>query len=271
MFNDNFHWDTCRRYYTYFAALFSQVYVDRDQGSDQTQVNSRMKVPLHFAKMEHALERVQEDPSIIRQDAIVLPAMSFDMVDCKPNMSRHQPSRNRQAASIPADPNNFMVMHVPVPYDFHFRVSVLVKNINDGLKIIEQICPYFSPDYTASLELIPDMGIYQDVPVVLQSVAMDFDVPSDYKTRVTYIWVLDFVLQGVLFGPEKKWPVIKFANVDFFVADQPNTVVLAVTSQPGLTANGQPTSDLANTVPYLTINVTSDYGYVDLVNNHIIR
>ena len=230
MFQDNYTHDSCRRYHTYFAALFSSVYIDRELSDGS--IAARFKVPLHFAKIEHALERVQEDPDITRPEAIALPAMSFDMIDAKYSPERHQATRNRLAGQIQGDPNRFDVMHVPVPYDFHFRLSILIKNIDDGLKIIEQILPYFAPDYTANLEMIPEMGIFQDVPVVLESTSMDFDVPNDYKTRVTYIWVLDFNLQGYLYGPIKKWPVIKFANVSFGVAGS-NSIFLTVTSQPG--------------------------------------
>lgn len=271
MFKDNFHHDTIRKYYTYFAALFSNVFVDRTLPDGETA--SRIRIPLHFAKMEHALERVLEDPSIDRPDAISLPAMSFDMIDMKYAPSRKQPTRTWASVVLPNDPNHLNVMFVPVPYDFHFRLSVMVKNINDGLQIVEQITPYFSPDFTAKLDIIPEMGIVQDVPLVLESCTMDFNVPSDYKTRVTYIWVLDFVLQGALYGPEKKWPLIKFSNVNFFIWDGTNNpnndVVLTMTSQPGLTANGDPTTDPAQSIPYLQISITDNYGYIDLANTTI--
>ncbi len=267
MFKDNFHHDTIRRYYTYFAALFSNVVIDREL--DDGSLTARFKVPLHFAKMEHALQRVNEDPEHTRPAAIVLPAMAYDLIDMKYNGARHQASRNRQAVYLPDDPNKFAVMHVPVPYDFHFRLAIMVKNIDDGLKIIEGICPYFTPDYTARLEMIPEMGVYQDVPVVLESAAMEFEVPQEYKERVTYIWVMDFTLQGYLYGPIKKWPVIKFANISLFIdgAGTANTPVLTVTTTPGLTANGESTTDPAETVDYLTISVNDPYGYVTQVNN----
>jgi hypothetical protein len=268
LFNDNYDHGIIRKYVAYVGALFSNVHIDRtlEDGS----LAARFKVPLHFAKMEHALQRVLEDPTTgMRPEAIVLPAISYDLIDMQYAANRHQQSRQRSSIELQDDPNKLGVMHVPVAYDFHFRVSALVKNINDGFKIIEAIVPYFSPDYTATLELVPEMGISTAIPLVLESTALEFEVPKEYQTRVTFILVLDFVLQGYLYGPEKKWPIIKFANVGFHIDTgsefQANATVLTVTTQPGLTANGEPTSDINETVPYLTIAISDDYGYIERV------
>lgn len=268
MFSDNYDHGIIRKYIAYVGALFSNIHIDRTL-EDGT-LAARFKVPLHFAKMEHALQRVIEDPTHgDRPEAIVLPALSYDLVDMQYDGSRHQQARQRSSIELSDDPNKFGVMHVPVAYNFHFRVSALVKNINDGLKIIENIVPYFSPDYTATLELVPEMGISTQIPLVLESSALEFDVPKEYQSRVTFILVLDFVLQGYLYGPEKKWPIIKFANVGFHMDTgsqfQANQTILTVTTQPGLNANGQPTTVLAETVPYLTIKVSDNYDYIERI------
>lgn len=265
MFTDNYTHGIIRKYVAYMGALFSNVHIDRTLADGS--LAARFKIPLHFAKVEHALERIQEDPDGTRQDAIALPAMSYELVDMVYAGDRHQMTRVKTSVPLTDDPNSLGVMHAPAPWDFHFRVAVLVKNINDGLNVVEAVVPYFTPDFTAQLELIPEMGISHNIPVVLQSAAMELEVPPDYKTRVTNIFVMDFVLQGYLYGPEKRWPIIKFAEIDLFVDDgngyDMTQRVAVEKTQPGLTAGGLPTTDINQSVPVLTIRVTDNYGYIE--------
>lgn len=260
-----------RKYHAYFGALFSNVHIDRNVQSNG-ELSARFKVPLHFGKVEHALERVIEDPTIDRPDAIVLPALSWDFLGMKYSPSRHIPTRNRFVYQS-SDPSKANVLHTPAPYDFAYQLGILVKNYDDGLKIVEEIVTYFQPDYTTKLELIPEVGLVQEIPVVLESVDMDYQVPDDYKTRVSFVWTLNFVLQGYLYGPEKLWPLIKFANIDLGIAPNitvsdfsTNTVVVIATVSPGLTANGQPTSNAALSVNALSIPLSANYGYIETSN-----
>ncbi len=266
MFTDNFFHDTMTKYMTYFGAMFSNVFLDRTLTDGE--LAARFKVPLHYASVDRALDRIADDPHDSNPEAIVLPAMAFNLVDLKYNGERHTQTMNRFSVSD-TDPNLFGVLHAPSPWDFHFQLAIMVKNQKDAFRILESIVPYFTPDYTAHLELVPEMGLSFDTPVVLENMAMDYDVPADYKTRVTYIWVLDFTLQGYLFGPEKKWPVIKFASVDIGVATGNGNIATSVrlSSQPGLDANNNPTDSLADTIPYTEISVTSNYDYVNTTNN----
>lgn len=267
MFADTVNHDIIRKYIAYFAAIFSNIHVTRTQ-PDGTLIK-KLPVPLHFAKMEHALQRVNEDPDLTRPDAIVLPAMSYDLLDLAYASGRHNATRNRFAVPLSDDANKLGVMHAAAPYDFHFQLSVLVKNITDAFDIIEEIAGYFTPDFTAKLELVPEMNVWHEIPVLLQQTALDFDVPKDYKERVTYIAVFDFVVQGVLYGPEKKWPLIKFSNVSLMVDGgagyDSNRAAFSVSTKPGLDANGNPTTNAAASVDYMTIRITDNYDYVEVI------
>lgn len=265
MFQDAPNHDLIRKYIAYFAAVFANVYVRRNSLTDGSEL-ARIKVPLHYAKVEHALERVIEDPNIDRKDAIVLPAMSYSLENLAYANDRHNATRNRFAVKLAGDPNRLGVMHAAAPYDFHFQLGVLVKNQADAFDIIEEIAAYFTPDFTATLQLIPEMNVTHEVPIVLEQTALDFQIPKEYEQRVTYMAVFDFVVQGFLYGPEKKWPLIKFANVSINVDG--STPALSAITTPGLTANGQPTSDANSSVNYLTIYVDDDYGYVETVRQN---
>jgi hypothetical protein len=264
MFDDGFYHGTIRRYHAYFAALFSNLFITR--ATEDGTKTARIRVPIHYARRDKMLTRVQEDPNIDRKDAIFLPVMAFEMINTQYRGERKAQTMGRMVKKVDDDPNQFWVTYASVPYDFHFRLSVLVKNADDGLKVIEQILPYFTPDLTARLQLVPEMGIEHDVTLVLNSVTPEDDIGPNYRDRITRIWVLDFTLQGYLYGPAKKSPVIKFANVEFNSMTSDDTMgepFLRVTTRPGMTANGQPTTDPNETVPYLEISVDDDYDFID--------
>ena len=62
---------------------------------------------------------------------------------------------------------------MPVPYNVEFQLYVMAKQSDDALQIVEQILPYFQPDYTVTINDNTDMGIKRDVPLVLNSVGYE--------------------------------------------------------------------------------------------------
>ena len=112
-----------------------------------------------------------------------------------------------------------------------------------------------------------------DIPVILNNIGYSDTYDGEYQKRRAIIWTLDLTLKGYIYGPVKKSGVIKFVQTNFYippVADGQlatvvgnTTVAEYVTVQPGLTANGQPTSNANNTVAYTLINVDDDYGYIN--------
>jgi hypothetical protein len=191
---------------------------------------------------EQVLVRLREDPRIDRPAQIVLPSMAFELDGVEYNPDRKLPTLNKITAKSD-DRNRVKYQFVPVPYDYTFNLYILVKNAEDGTKIVEQILPMFTPEFTATLELIPEMGIRQDIPIVLNTVEpINAFKDESYKEHRAYIWTLSFTLQGYLYGPVKQNPIIKFTTATFY-ADSDAAPFEQFFQTPGLTADGQPTTD----------------------------
>ena len=155
---------------------------------------------------------------------------------------------------------------------------MLVKNAEDGTKIIEQILPYFTPDWTASVHLVPDMEDDPwDIPIILNSVSTEDTYEGNFETRRAIIWTMEFTLKGYLFAPTKRigsgdgtdGGIIKYIDVNFrptanvTTANTTNTAdTETVHVYPGLTTNGQPSSDPTNTIPWPSINADDNYGFI---------
>lgn len=264
-----------RKYIVVFGRIFSDIQIERTIAGDRTQI---LTVPLTYAAKEKMLTRVETDPNIDRQTAIILPVMSFEINGIRYDGGRKLPTVNRISTAI-ANDNKLNFMYNPVPYNIDMRLHVYVKNNEDGTKIIEQILPFFTPDWTIAMNLIPEMDITQDIPVVMNNVSFEDTYDGDFKERRAIIWTLDFTIKGYFYGPVRTSGIIKFVNTNIHIATT-NTSAQSVgvtkasarvTIQPGLLANGSPTSNSSLTIPYSEINIEDDYGFVTIITDPIIN
>jgi hypothetical protein len=167
----------------------------------------------------------------------------------------------------------------PVPYDMTFQLYIMVKNAEDGTRIIEQILPFFAPEWTATLNINPDLGVKYDVPVILNSVKSQDTYEGTFETRRALIWTLTFTMRGYLFGPTKQGKIIKQVEVnlldgrgqtiDQMVANTSLLNTVEITIIPGLTANGEPTSNASLSIDKSEIESTDDYGFITDIQENI--
>jgi hypothetical protein len=271
MFGQQFYFQTIRKYVSLFGALFDDIIIERTDKNGHT--SAIIKVPITYAPKEKMLARLQQDPNIDRPTAtLTMPFMSFEMTDVRYDSDRKLKTIQRTANQLTSDRSSLQYQYNPVPYNFGFRLYIMVKNIEDGTKIVEQILPYFTPDFTVTVELIPSMNELKDIPIVLHSIDQQDNYSGNFTERQSLIWTLEFVLKGYLYGPIKTTPIIKYAIVNYYTPEAPDgslqdaigvaNAVSQTIDQPGLTANGQPTSNVAASIPVSQIQVTDDYGYV---------
>ena len=262
-----FYFSSIRKYIILFGTLFNGIYISRTDKNGN--VNLVERVPITYGPKDKMLSRVVQDPNIDRPTATYpLPMMAFEMTGFDYDGSRKLQTINRIAVVDPDDKSKNKYQYMPVPYNINFQLSVLVKNAEDGNKIVEQILPYFTPDWTTTVHLIPEMNVTMDIPVVLNRVNLEDVYEGDFKERRSMVWNLDFTMKAYLYGPVKTSKVIKFSNTEFFVvkgdivANTSNPVVSYIQVQPGLTANGKPTSNSSLSIPVANIVATDDFGYV---------
>ncbi len=256
-----FYFSTIKTLVTYFGNCFNDIYITREN-DNQTQI---IKVPVQYSKKDKMMVRVDADPDLNRPVAMVSPRIGFAMT----GMSYRQRDKlnivNRTVRKDDTNVNKFKRQYTPVPYDFFFEVYVYVKNTEDGLKIVEQILPFFTPEWTATINIIPEMDVKLDVPIVLEGVQQDDTYDSDYEERRSIIWTLRFKVMGALYGPVVSKPIVKVSNTNFYVSTETldnKDAIGRITVTPGLDANGNPTTDANTTIPWNEISVDDNFGYI---------
>jgi hypothetical protein len=138
----------------------------------------------------------------------------------------------------------------------------MAKYSEDATKIVEQILPFFKPEFTVTAKMIDTMDTSLDIPIILNSISSEDTYEGSYDERRAIIWTLQFTLKGYYFGPISNKKIIKFVDVNSYTTLTATTPVMDVQVRPGLTANGQPTTVLANSIPYANVNIDDDWAHI---------
>lgn len=201
-----FYHRTIRKYVSLFGSLFNDIFYVRET-TDRIQ-KERQKVPISYAPKEKFISRLFGDPTLTKSIATTLPRMSFEMVGMRYDQARKQQStiRHRTPSANNSHPQS---QYVGIPYEFDFNMSCYVRNIEDGLQIVEQILPFFLPDYTITAQVSEEMDIVKDIPIILKSCAEKIDYEGKFEDGTRLItWDFEFTLKGWLFGPVSNSAII---------------------------------------------------------------
>lgn len=259
MFGTQFYNETTRRYTAIFGTLFNDITITRNDNSD-TQIQ-RMKVPLSYGPSQKFLARLDQDPDL-NAPAMVLPRMSFELMDMTYNGERKLPVLQRNSVPTSANTSIYSSVMSPAPYDLEFQLNIMTKYSEDALKIVEQIIPYFKPEFTPSVKVVDDLEYYLDVPIVLNSITHEEVYEGDFTERRAILWTLSFTMKGWYFGPTQSKKVIKFVKVNMYANTAQANADMIVTTQPGMTANGVATTDINETIDWSLISGDDDWDYI---------
>ena len=213
MFGNHFYHETTRRYVAVFGTLFNDIEITRKNNSGSA--IQKIKVPINYAPMQKILAKLEQDPNLNSPSAITLPRMSFEITGMNYSAERKLTSLTKQVKGTPTSAGSVTTMFTPAPYDIEFQLNIMTKYNEDGMKIVEQILPFFKPDCTVGVKMIDDLG-YIDIPVVLTSVSQEDTYEADFQTRRALIWTLNFTMKGYFFSPTQVKKQIKFVDVDFY-------------------------------------------------------
>ncbi|AGR47749.1 hypothetical protein PHIM7_84 [Sinorhizobium phage phiM7] len=250
--------ESLKKYTAIFGTLFNDVIISRK--NDAGVVEKRFKVPIDFAPYQKFLIKLKQDPDLNKPAAIQLPRMAYEITSYAydaENKIGNQGFRTRN--------NTGSVRYTGVPYNIEFSLYILTKYIEDGNKIVEQILPFFRPDWTSTVQFFPDDPTYLiDVPLVLNSVTQEDAYEDSFEERRVIMWTLNFTMRAQFFGPNIQRKLIKFVKVDTYPKLEDNDVLpdSRITVQPGMDADGNPTTDINSTIPYLQIDPDDDWAYI---------
>ena len=210
--NKPFYHQLTRKAVVLFGRLFDDITLVRKNDQTGAETN-RFLVPIIYSPKEKMVTRIFSDPDLLRQVQTILPRMGFEITGITYDATRKQNSLLRGAKSNTS--THVTSMYMGVPYDINFQLNIYARNIDDGTQIVEQILPFFNPDFTVTTNMIPDLGFLKDVPIILNNISNDIQYEGDFDT-VRYVnWTLNFTMKMNYYGPISYPKIIRtvYANI----------------------------------------------------------
>jgi len=211
MFGNHYYNQSLRKLTIAFGQIFNNILVQTKNKTGG--VTGRMRVPLAYAPKEKFIQRLDQQSDLNnREFATVLPRMGFEITGLAYDGSRKL-TRVQKRVKV-KDDNTLNYNYTPVPYNISFNLYTFTATAENGLQIVEQILPYFQPDFTVTINAVPDLDIKTDVPIILNNVQYEDTYDGSFTTRRAVIYTLGFTAKTYLYGPMSNSKIIRKATVD---------------------------------------------------------
>jgi hypothetical protein len=221
MLGSHFYNEAIRKTVVGFGTIFNNIEIQRKDPQTKDVIEVQ-KVPLAYGPKDKFLSRVEQNPDPTPgqpYEYMRIPRMYFEMTKINYDSARKVSPIQKYRNIIADNGNEVRVQYVPVPYNIDFELGVLVKSQDDGLQIVEQILPYFQPNFNITINFIPDMNEKKDVAIVLNDVDLDDSWDGEYANRRSIIWTFQFTAKSYIYGPFNQADIIRKAIIYETVGD----------------------------------------------------
>lgn len=272
LYNEYFYHKTIFKSVATFGTLFNDITVKRKTSNGNTV--KELKVPLSYGPRSKFLSKIEETG---KNTAITLPRLSFEMSGFSYDSQRKLNSLGVRYNKT--ETGSEKSMYNPVPYNIGFSLNVYVEHFDEGLQIIEQIVPFFSPYLNIPSKLVyDDMGIVDDVPVLLNDVSLEESYEGQFQDKRVIMWNLSFTLKTNIFKPVKESELIRQVETNIISTPtgdsgevtpqekqqaQESGVKSKSITKPGLTDQGEPTTKESESIPKEEIEADDNYGFIE--------
>ena len=233
MFENHYYHESTRRMVSVFGSIFNDLEVVKKDGSGK--ILQKIKVPLSYAPRRKVLARLNEqysDPKI----AMKLPRMSFEITSMEYDANARISKHKNYTKAIVGDSLSLTKLGAPAVYKVGLELNILASTQDEALQMLEQILPYFQPEYTVTIKDIPSMDITTDTPIILESVTLNDDYEGDLVTRRSIIYTLGFSTRIRYYRGTGTKKQILYTEVDYSENVDPTTHKFERQSVDGTTA-----------------------------------
>ena len=205
--------ESLRRLTIAFGQIFNNIQIRRKNAADSTLQS--LTVPLAYGPKEKFLVRLDQQASLEdRSFAIRLPRIGFEISGIEYDPTRKLSRMGKYRVVKTGTKKRLDYTYNPVPYNISYDLYNFTATAEAGLQIVEQIIPFFQPDYTVTINALPELSIKRDIPIVLNSVNYEDTYSGDFRQRRAVVYTLNFTAKSYVFGPLRSQKVIKKVQAD---------------------------------------------------------
>ena len=215
MFGTHFYNEGLRKLTIAFGQLFNNIVIQNTSSTGA--VTRRIKVPLAYAPKEKFLARIDQQANLQddRKVAVTLPRLGFEITGLSYDPTRKLNKMNKTIrVKSGEDGKKINFNYTPVPYNINFSLYSFTATAENGLQIIEQILPFFQPEYTVTMRVVPELDLIRDIPIIMKDVQYDDTYNGEFTRRRAVIYTLNFTAKTYLYGPMSNQGVIKTVQSD---------------------------------------------------------
>jgi len=246
--------ETIRTCVAVFGTMFDNIYVARKNGTGG--YSNQKKVPIAYGPRQKYIERATEREDLTADRvAIKLPRMSFEADAPLYDAERQKAKQNYQVlASTTAGSSFGARVWAPAPYIIPFELSIMSRNQDEVLQILEQIIPYFKPSLGIKIKPVAGVDeIVDEITIRLQGISKDDQYSGDMGERRLIVYSLSFDMLINVYGRiDQDVEVIKTAIVNIRDTD---------TSETYLTKTAAVNPQSADRDDAHTIDITNTFGF----------
>lgn len=252
-----------------FANLFNDLTVVRYDKSGN--IVQQLPVPIAYGPKSKWVRRVTEDPDHSQTVAYQVPRMAYELTSWERITDGRQKWPLRKRSNTNTANTTMTYQYVGNPYRLTFQLYILARNADEGFQIMEQIIPFFAPDWHVTISPVPEMNYRDDCKIKLINAQLDQEYDGSLEDQRIMTWTISFEMEVLFYGPKERQGIIKRVQVDLYIPDGELSAESMAESpwasrivvKPGLTANGTPTTDANSSIPYKDINPDDNWDFVE--------
>ena len=214
-----FYFSTIRRITAAVGSVFDNIAIVRKDSPSADEVLRR--VPIGYGSKQHYFMRMDSGISTKPGDVqvnVTSPMIGYVMtgISRDPSRSLNRLNHRRREVQIGTDAEKFRLKQLMcVPFNLEYSLSVFAKNMDDGLQIIEQFVPYFSPTINLRVKEIPELDIWNDVQLTMaDSIGVNDSFESGFTDRRELTWDFTITAKTNLYLPITEQKVITRSIID---------------------------------------------------------
>ena len=214
-----FYNESIRKTTLAFGGLFDEIFLAKKLSNGSTE---KIRVPITYSGKEKFVRRLTEASSISNNVKIetLLPKLAFEITNFQYDSNRKVNKLNKK---FKVTPDTLYQGYSEVPYNIQFGLYCFTRNVDDNLQIIEQILPYFSPEFIVTVKM-NDLDSNIDVPIVLNSLNLSDSYEGDMSTRRAVISTFSFTAKAYVYSKVMSSGngIIKEADINILEDDSTN-------------------------------------------------
>ena len=215
MFGTHFYNEGLRKLTIAFGQLFNNIVIQNT--SNTGAVTKRIRVPLAYAPKEKFLVRLEQQANLQEDRAVsvTLPRLGFEITGLSYDPTRKINKLQKiRRVKTNEEGKKLNFNYAPVPYNINFSLYSFTATAENGLQIVEQILPFFQPEYTVTMNVVPELNLARDIPIILNGVNYEDSYNGEFTSRRAVIYTMTFTAKTYLYGPMNNQSVIKNVQAD---------------------------------------------------------